>query len=281
MFLQVIIPSFNEDNMIHNSMASISAAATASSSSSSSSSPFLDNEKLDFESVRALATTINQHLHSLLGNSKAWKSLKLKCTSKLKIHRQTAVEFSEHSVVSNLYWGIEAVDGAIRAKCSEERTSRLQNAEKMLQVPASLNEQGTTADIPNEYMVCCSYFYLAIVRKLQKDEWQVAFHFLQALLVSPRLVQTEFSPELCQIILNLYIAHKRKEEISGKRKKLLQSASFLNLDEHEINQAMGWMAREYKAWMIYYQIMSDGEVSQKCSAGRGIAIPDQNSEHIK
>lgn len=280
MFLQVIIPSFNEDNMIHNSMASISAAATASSSSSSSS-PFLDNEKLDFESVRALATTINQHLHSLLGNSTAWKSLKLKCTSMLKIHRQTAVEFSEHSVVSNLYWGIEAVDGAIRAKCSEERTSRLQNAEKMLQVPASLNEQGTTADIPNDYMVCCSYFYLAIVRKLQKDEWQVAFHFLQALLVSPRLVQTEFSPELCQIILNLYIAHKRKEEISGKRKKLLQSASFLNLDEHEINQAMGWMAREYKAWMIYYQIMSDGEVSQKCSAGRGIAIPDQNSEHIK
>lgn len=249
----------------------------ASMSAASSSSPFLDNEKLDFESVRALATSINQHLHALLANSKAWKSLKSKCTSMVKIHGQTAVEFSEHSVVSNLYWGIEAVDAAIRAKCPEERTSRLQNAEKMLQVPASISEQGTTADIPNDYMVCCSYFYLAIVRKLQKDEWQVAFHFLQALLVSPRLVQAEFSPELCQNILHLYIEHKR-QEFSGRR--LLQSAPFSSLDEHEVNQAMGWMAREYKAWMIYYQIMSDGEVSQKCSTGRGIAIPDQKSEHI-
>lgn len=264
--LQVI--PFHEDNMFHNSMASISVASPPS--------PFLDNVKLDFESVRALATTINQQLHALLANSEAWKSLKSKCTSKVKIHRQGAVEFSDYSVVSNLYWGIEAVDAAIRAKCPEERTSRLQNAEKMLQVPASLNEQGITADIPNDYMVCCSYFYLAIVRKLQKDEWQVAFHFLQALLVSPRLVQAEFSPELCQRILHLYIGHKN-QELSGRR--LLQSASFSSLDEHELNEAMGWMAREYKAWMIYYQIMSDGEVSQKCSAGRGIAIPDQKSEY--
>ncbi|XP_027115995.1 putative E3 ubiquitin-protein ligase LIN-1 isoform X1 [Coffea arabica] len=251
-------------------MASISGSAASSFSK--------DNTmRLDIESVSALATTINQHINALLANNKAWMSLKFKCTSKLKIRKQPTFEFSEYSIVSNLYWGIEAIDAATQAKGEEERTSRLQNSEKMLQVPASLHEQGFTSGIPNEYLICCSYFYLSVVRKLQRDDWQAALHFLQALLVSPRLVRDEFAPELCQSIMHMYIRHKRQER-PGSR--LSKSATVIDLDEDQANEIMGWMAKEYKAWLLYYQIMSNGEHDTKHLASIGNAVPDDKSKYI-
>lgn len=177
-----------------------------------------------------------------------------------------------------LYWGIEAVDAATHAQGHEERTSRLQNSEKMLQVPASLHEQGLTSGIPNEYLICCSYFYLSVVRKLQRDDWQAALHFLQALLVSPRLVHDEFAPELCQSIMHLYIRHKRQERPASR---LSKSATVTDLDEDQANEIMGWMAKEYKAWLLYYQIMSNGEHDPKRLASIDNALPDDKSKYIR
>lgn len=255
--------------MLQNPMTSIST-------SSGSTFSHQDDEKLDLESVSALANTINQHINALLANDKAWMSLKLKCTSKLNIQKQPTFEFSEYSIVSNLYWGIEDIDAALQAKGQEERASRLQNSEKMLQVPASLHEQGVTSGIPNGYLICCSYFYLSVVRKLQSDDWQAALHFLQALLVSPRLVHEEFAPEVCQSILHFYIRQKRQER-PGRR--LSKSASVMDIDEDQAIEIIGWMAKEYKAWLLYYQIMSNGEHGSKHSANGDIDIADDD-KHI-
>ncbi|KAK6803632.1 hypothetical protein RDI58_001416 [Solanum bulbocastanum] len=221
--------------MSQNSMASLSSSTPPVFS--------YDDDKLDLESVRKVVAVINHHITALLADTKSWKSLKLKCSSKLDVcSNRGYLEFSEQSILSNLYWGIESIEAALQAKWSQERTSRLQNSENMLQVPASLDEHGETAGIPNSYLTGYSYFYLSVVRKLQGDEWQVAMHFLQALAVSPRVLHAEIATELCR---QLSVLCFEKEPYSK--------------DENEVYAMMVKMARRYKAWLMYYQIMSSGE----------------------
>lgn len=199
------------------------------------------------------------------------ESLRSKCSSKLNVQKQEFFEFSEQSIVSNLYWGIENIEAAIQAmKRSEDNNSKLKEAEKMLQAPALLNEQGFTARISNCYLVCCSYFYLSVVRKLQSDELQVAIHFLQALLVSPTIVHTEFAPELCRSIY-LSCTTSVQAELGSKR------ALKLDFQEKQVCELMKWIARRYKAWLMYYQVMSYGE-----TPGSLTLCKDSNgkSEHI-
>lgn len=217
-----------------------------------------DNEKLDFESVCALVTFIKQHIDSLFEDTQTWESLKSKCTSKLKIQTQEFFEFSDYSVLSNLYWGIEGIEEAFQTKCTEQKTSKLQNSEKLLQDPASLDENGMTMGFPNIYLVCCSYFYLSIVEKLRKNEWQAAMHFLQALLVSPRLVHSEFAPGVCQNLFLFCIRHESVKTLGSRR---MNEVSFTDFDNDEVDDAMRWIARKYKPWLMYYQIMSRGEIT--------------------
>lgn len=223
-------------------MSSRNLTASIPSPSPSPSDFFADNQKLDIESVRSLIAIINQHMHAILGNTESHKALKLKCTSNLNIQSQEFFEFSEHSVLSNLYYGIDETEAAGEAKCVGERRIKLENSEKMLQVPASLDENGVTLGIANSYLICCSYFYLSIVEVMRENEWQMAMHFLQAVLVSPRLVYTEFAPGICQSLFPLFLEHKVEE-------------SFDDFDD-----VMRWIARRYKPWLMYYQIMSSVDV---------------------
>lgn len=61
---------------------------------------------------------------------------------------QEFFEFSEHSVLSNLYWGIESIEAAAGAK---DKVWRLGNSERMLQVPASLDENGVTLGMDHSF----------------------------------------------------------------------------------------------------------------------------------
>lgn len=249
---------------------------TSISSSFSSSASTHDHERLDLQSIRALVVSINQHIHEILGNDGTRKSLKLRCNSKLRIQKQDFFEFSVQSVISNLFWGIESVEAAIQAKRPEEKASRLKNSEQMLQVPALLDEQGTTGGISNQYIVCCSYFYLSIVRKLQRDEWQMALHFLQALMVSPRLVQTEFAPGLCE---NLFPRRSTSErQMVGGRS--FGSVSPMNSKEDKTGEAIKETARKYKSWLIYYQVMQYGETPQRPGGYKDMLYPVDQSPYI-
>lgn len=245
------------------------------SSSFSSLASTHDHERLDLQSIRALVVSVNHHIHEFLANNETRKSLKLRCSLKLRIQKQEFFEFSEHSVISNLYWGIESVEAAIRAKWPEEKTSRLKNSEQMLQVPALLDEQGTTGGISNRYIVCCSYFYLSIVRKLQRDEWQVALHFLQALMVSPRLIQTEFAPGLCE---NLFLTHSisERQNVGGRS---FRSVSLMNSDEGKPGEAIRETAKRYKSWLMYYQVVQYGETPQRPGGYNDILSPVDQSPY--
>ncbi|XP_050921255.1 putative E3 ubiquitin-protein ligase LIN-1 isoform X2 [Lathyrus oleraceus] len=201
--------------------------------------------------------SINRYILNTIQDEKTRKSLKSKCITNIKIQNQQFFEFSHQSVLSNLYYGIDAIETAIQSHHSEERSFNLKTSEQMLQVPAMLDEDDFTASIPNRYLVCCSYFYLSVVRKLQGDEWQAAVHFLQAVLVSPRVVWNEFAPELCESLF------KKCENRS------LEFVACLDSEEEIHEVVVKEKARRYKECLVYYQVMLYGEIpwwSSYCSS---------------
>ncbi|KAF7837811.1 putative E3 ubiquitin-protein ligase LIN-1 [Senna tora] len=218
---------------------SIFMPPNSNSSMISSSSSSHHSDMPDLKSIWVLIT-INKHIvEAIEKNEKTRNSLKLRCSSRLRIQKQEFFEFSEQQVLSNLYWAIDAIEAAIQTQEPEERSFRLSNTEQMLQVPAMLDEEGVTATVPNRYLLCCSYFYLSVVRKLRGDEWQAALHFLQAVLVSPRLVCTEFAPQLCETLFPSVFSAKNSQE--------------------DVNKAIRGMARRYKECLMYYRVMLYGD----------------------
>ncbi|CAA0817506.1 Transducin/WD40 repeat-like superfamily protein [Striga hermonthica] len=235
-----------------------------------------DNQKLDFDTIKSLVTVINRYTHAILENTEAREALKVKCTSKLKIQPQEFFEFSEHSVLSNLYWGIENAESAYLARNADEKMIKLDSSEKMLQIPASLDENGVTMGISNGYLVCCSYFYLSVVEFVRRNEWQVAMHFLQAVLICPRSVRTVFAPGIYRKLLPIFVRHKfEKELLCGSRPKNIGTLNS-DFDDDDEDDVMRWMAKTYKPWFVYYQIVSSGELKNR---GSGTCLADNHTEY--
>ncbi|XP_038703002.1 putative E3 ubiquitin-protein ligase LIN-1 [Tripterygium wilfordii] len=225
-------------------MSSSSMAPNPSSSWSPSST---DIEKPDFESIRALIISVNQYIVDFLAKDETWRLLKLRCISRCA--KQDYFECSDQSVFSNLCQGIKSIEAAIQATRQEERTSHLRKSEEMLQVPALLDEYGFTAGIPNHYLISFSYFYLSVVRKLCRDKWQVVLHFLQAVLVSPSLARIDCAPELCASLFPSRKIVPETQEIDD----------ISHTEEDSVDEDMRQMARRYKHWLMYYQVMSYGQ----------------------
>ncbi|KAL0699363.1 hypothetical protein Bca4012_055485 [Brassica carinata] len=201
------------------------------------------NESSDLESIQTIVVSINDYILSLVSNPEVWFSLKKQCISMLSIEEEnTLFEFSsEHSALSNLYWGIESIEASIQPESSEGKMSRLRNSERMLQMPALLEEQGTTTSgVPNSTLVAFSYFYLSIVSCLQGDSLQTTLHFLQSVLVSPDVLRNHIAPKLCQCLFFTPGVSKSDEEIRET-------------------------ARKYKYRATYYQVISYGKIHQPSS----------------
>ncbi|KAK8709841.1 hypothetical protein V6N13_060842 [Hibiscus sabdariffa] len=214
----------------------------------------------DVESMRVVVNSINRYVSGLVTDDREWDSVRMKCSSRLNFQKQEFFEFSEQAVLSNLYWGIDGIEAAVQAESGEDRADQLKESEKMLQVPALLDEQGITAGVPNEYLVCCSYFYLSVIKNLQNDQLQAALHYLQALLVSPMLVRTEFaSEELCE---SLFLSgnDSDRREIGGIRR--LKSVSSTGSAWGDHTESTGQTARRYKHWLMYYRVMLFGKTTQ-------------------
>ncbi|XVF38737.1 hypothetical protein REPUB_Repub20aG0127400 [Reevesia pubescens] len=236
---------------------------------------YYEHDRPDLESLRAVVNSINRYICELVTDNETRSSLRLKCSSWLNFQKQEFFEFSEHAIISNLYWGIDSIEAVFQAKLAEERTCRLKNSEKMLQVPALLDEQGITAGIRNEYLVCCSYFYLSVVKNLQNDQLQAALHFLQALLVSPIFFRKEFASELCE---NLFLSGTgcETQEIGGIRR--LQSVSCKDSAQDNLSESTRQMARRYKHWLMYYRVMLYGETTQRPYECSDILSPASESK---
>ncbi|CAN1129772.1 Putative E3 ubiquitin-protein ligase LIN-1, partial [Linum perenne] len=230
----------------YNHLSHLSDCITQLASMDSSSSVHLP----DIESTKAVVGLISDHIHQLLSSPESWISLKLSCVSMLNVQKKKKdefFEFSDHSVISSLYWGVEAIESAIQSEGIEGRTAWLEKSESMLQVPALLEEDGVTAGIQNRCLICCSYFYLSVVKRLQGDDLQVALHFFQALMVSPRLVRVEFAPRVCEELFHL------TNSISDNG-SLWEDSS-----ESCVDKAVRDAAERCKHRLMYYQVMMYGE----------------------
>ena len=253
----------------------IPIASSSSSSTTQCPLPVCENERVDLNSIRGLVVSINQYIHEFLSNAEARTAVKLRCTSKLRNQRPGFLEFLEQSIISNLYWGIENIEDAVQTSSSEARATRLQTAEQMLQVPALVDEHGETSGMENCYLVCCSYFYLSVVKKLQGDEWQVALHFLQSLLVSPRLVLTEFAQEFCYSLLLSFATCSRQDNFRSMGFNSSVEFGEGDYGESSIRQ----VARKYKDWLMYYQVMSYGETHQWQQLGSSNMTSSEDGPH--
>ncbi|CAH8343692.1 unnamed protein product [Eruca vesicaria subsp. sativa] len=199
------------------------------------------NENSDLESIQAVVVSINDYILSVVSDPEVWFPLKQQCITILSIEEEnTLFEFSsEHSALSSLYWGIQSIEASIQPETSEEKMSCLRNSERMLQMPALLDEQGTTTlGVPNTILVAFSYFYLSIVSCLQGDSLQTTLHFLQSVLVSPDVLRNEIAPELCECLFFTPGVSKSDEEIRE-------------------------IARKYKYRATYYQVISYGKSHQR------------------
>ncbi|KAF5180792.1 Transducin/WD40 repeat-like superfamily protein [Thalictrum thalictroides] len=234
---------------------------------------YLDSEKLDFQFIRVFVVQVNQYILKFLEDPETRNSLRQRCTSKLQIQKQEFFEFSEHSVLSNLYWGIESIEAAIQAKWPEEKISRLKSSERMLQVPALIQEHGSTGGIQNNYLISCSYFYLSLVRKLQRDDWQVTLHFLHAMLIHPRLVRTDFMPELWENVILPQLMSRKLQSRLGE----LQSESRVDFFDSAFDEPTKQLARRYKDRLMYCQVMLYGD-NPHWNLGERIAQLDEESQ---
>ncbi|XP_010547024.1 PREDICTED: putative E3 ubiquitin-protein ligase LIN-1 isoform X3 [Tarenaya hassleriana] len=214
------------------------------SPSPSCSSPGIltDRENSALDSTRALVFQINDYVLRLVGDFESWVWIKGKCSKRLGIQKEKLFEFSQHSALSNLYWGVESIEAALQPEWSEEMMSRLRNSERMLQMPALLDEQETTNCVPNRILVSFSYFYLSIVSNLQGDALQTVLHFLQSVLVSPELVRTDIAPELCESLFNC------------------EMSELQDMGKDKTDEYIREMARNYKYRATYYQVMLYGEI---------------------
>ncbi|KAK8960025.1 hypothetical protein KSP40_PGU022514 [Platanthera guangdongensis] len=180
-------------------------------------------------------TAVDRHFARLLSSPATLGTLHLRCTAKLTIPSGSIFKFSHHSILSNLHRGIEAIESAVNAGSADDRNALLSNSEMMLQIPAMLDEDAATAGIDNKFIVCCSYFHLAVIRKLWNDEWQMAVHFFQAVLVSPGYIRAEFTPELYSSLFGTFGGKEGDEEAARR------------------------LARRYKDCLMFYQVISYGE----------------------
>uniref|UniRef100_A0A7N0T2H4 E3 ubiquitin-protein ligase LIN-1 n=1 Tax=Kalanchoe fedtschenkoi TaxID=63787 RepID=A0A7N0T2H4_KALFE len=227
----------------------------------------------DHDFMRVLVTAINNYILELLENPEAWNSLKLSCRTRIEYQTQEFFEFSDQSVLSNLYWGIESIESVIKENTSDERKFQLERSEQMLQMPALLNEDEFTAGIPNRFLVCFSYVYLSVLRKLQGDDLQVALHFLQALIVSPRIVWIELAEELCQILFP-WCPLISKMEAGDLRDSFVE-----DFREKDVEEAIKQTARRYKDRLMYYQVMLYGQNTQWNNDLKVPAFDNQISNH--
>ncbi|XP_020570804.1 putative E3 ubiquitin-protein ligase LIN-1 isoform X2 [Phalaenopsis equestris] len=192
------------------------------------------------ESVTTIISTVGHNFRVLLSSPAIRRTLQLHCTSKLTIPNSRFFEFFDHSILSSLYWGIETIEIAINTDSAKEQNTLLANSEKMLQVPAMLDEDATTA---GKYIVCCSYFHLALIRMLWSDEWQMAMHFLQAVLVLPSCVETELAPELYASLFNSLATNGGEEAARQQARRYKDSLMFYQVvccDKSRINQFRGF-----------------------------------------
>jgi hypothetical protein len=74
-------------------------------------------------------------------------------------------------------------------------------------VPALLDPKRSTAGIPNTYLSAWAHLYLALVWKLRNNDFYVATHLLEMLLIDPTYARLDFAPDLWEQLFRPHLAN--------------------------------------------------------------------------
>ncbi|CAK9232698.1 unnamed protein product [Sphagnum troendelagicum] len=178
------------------------------SSSPSSSSSSATTTQPDTAAVRTVMGVMGSWAMSILLNNELRQDIKSKCLERLQLKTPGFnFQYAEQAVIANLDWGIEGLESAVKTTNQEARAARLEDSEKMLQVPALLDPKSSTTGIPNTYLSAWAHLYLALVWKLRNNDFYVATHLLEMLLIDPTYARLDFAPDLWEQLFHPHLAN--------------------------------------------------------------------------
>ncbi|CAK9276088.1 unnamed protein product [Sphagnum jensenii] len=178
------------------------------SSSPSSSSSSATTTQPDTAAVRTVMGVMGSWAMSILLNNELRQDIKSKCLERLQLKTPGFnFQYAEKAVIANLDWGIEGLESALKTTNQEARAARLEDSEKMLQVPALLDPKSSTTGIPNTYLSAWAHLYLALVWKLRNNDFYVATHLLEMLLIDPTYARLDFAPDLWEQLFHPHLAN--------------------------------------------------------------------------
>lgn len=207
-------------------------------------------------SICSLISFLSHHLAALLADPAALLATRRRCVKLLagpspRPASSADGDDDDDAVLAALQGAIDSFPSAAAADAPGD-AGLLHDVEAALQAPALLPEDGRTAGRDNRLVAACAYFYLALVRAAQGDAWQMAAHFLQAVLVSPAALAD-----------------------GGLAPRALWDGLF---DEAVLARAGGASeedaarraARRYKDWLMYYRVVAaapDGAGAASANGG--------------
>uniref|UniRef100_A0A0E0DQI3 Uncharacterized protein n=1 Tax=Oryza meridionalis TaxID=40149 RepID=A0A0E0DQI3_9ORYZ len=195
-------------------------------------------------SICSLIAFLHHHIRALLADRDALLAARARCLALLDPPDGGggAAHGGGGDVLAALRHAADALTGAGAGAGVD--AGGLDGAEAALQGPALLPEEGETGGLDNRRVAACAYFYLALVRAAQGDAWQMAMHFLQAVVVSP-----------------VAVAGAGGLAPRALWDGLFDGAVLARAGGASEDDAARRAARRYKDWLIYYKVVAGAPAS--------------------
>nr|XP_010927102.3 putative E3 ubiquitin-protein ligase LIN [Elaeis guineensis] len=216
---------------------------------------------IDEAAVRAVVLILSGYAGRFLKDGGFRRRLREKCNACLAARKGAA-----HAVLANLELGIESIErlaeegpnGATR----DSKIRSLRNSIRLLSIVASLNSPksrsgGYTCGVPNSHLSACAQLYLAMVYKIERNDWVSARHLLQVFVDAPFLARKNLLPDLWDHfflphLLHLKVWYSKEAELVAGWEVEDRDQRMKGLNRAYIDQMDGGTAQfalYYKEWL--------------------------------
>ncbi|KAG6543449.1 hypothetical protein Mapa_015119 [Marchantia paleacea] len=155
----------------------------------------------DTEDILSVISVVGEHTMKFLADGEERVQHKARSAERLRkgdVSGGARVNYADQAILANLDWGIEAIEEAIRTAHPAAKSARLEYAEKLLQVCASLDcrSGSATAGVPNSYLSAWAHFNLALVWRLRGNELRAVKEILEMFLLEPYFARLDFAASI-------------------------------------------------------------------------------------
>lgn len=166
---------------------------------------------------------------------------------------------SDKGVLENLEFGVQNINKLVENQVITAKAIR-KCIENLSNVVASLSSSKSkmnalTCGIPNSNLSACAQLYLAIVHKLERNDFVSAKHFLQVFCDSPALARTHLLPDLWEHFFLPHLLHlkiwyaKEIDVVSNSVEKEKRMKSITKAYNDQMDLGTTKFAQYYKEWL--------------------------------